>query len=392
MHKRRKKLRYKNILILISMLLITLIGTVFFLYLFDVFKNNDDNGETIVEPLSEPPVITYDYLKQGGLFELPITGATGFSAISQELLDSPSVDANIITILSSGQGFVIIEEADGWWYIEFNGFKGWVLNQNCLINLPDILPSIIYDNTNAYLSKLKSSGIDIPNITGKVLYNSFYYSERFEEEMYVVPVSYTMAFKISAAQQAALKDGNTLIIYEAYRPYDVQKLIVENLSELAENDSIVMTGITTPPWSINWFIATGYSNHQRGSAIDVSLGKVISNETKITGNYKYIDIKEYNEYTMPTEIHELSISSAIFQSPVTSLSDSAWLDSIPSSGMNIEALLLQKYCTDAGLTPLSSEWWHFNDLSITNTLIEIKSIGDYHILGNFSEKPVIIID
>ncbi|MHB8096952.1 MAG: SH3 domain-containing protein, partial [Erysipelotrichaceae bacterium] len=159
MHKRRKKLRYKNILILISMLLITLIGTVFFLYLFDVFKNNDDNGETIVEPLSEPPVITYDYLKQGGLFELPITGATGFSAISQELLDSPSVDANIITILSSGQGFVIIEEADGWWYIEFNGFKGWVLNQNCLINLPDILPSIIYDNTNAYLSKLKSSGI-----------------------------------------------------------------------------------------------------------------------------------------------------------------------------------------------------------------------------------------
>lgn len=27
------------------------------------------------------------------------------------------------------------------------------------------------------------------------------------------------------------------------------------------------------------------------------------------------------------------------------------------------AKLLQKYCTSAGLSPLCSEWWHFNSLN-----------------------------
>ena len=34
----------------------------------------------------------------------------------------------------------------------------------------------------------------------------------------------------------------------------------------------------------------------------------------------------------------------------------------PAPTMNAPALKLRQYCTDAGLSPLASEWWHFNDL------------------------------
>ena len=43
------------------------------------------------------------------------------------------------------------------------------IERDKMINLPDIIPSIIYDDTNSYSSLFKSSGIDIPNVTGKKL-------------------------------------------------------------------------------------------------------------------------------------------------------------------------------------------------------------------------------
>ena len=36
--------------------------------------------------------------------------------------------------------------------------------------------------------------------------------------------------------------------------------------------------------------------------------------------------------------------------------------------MTEDALKLKEFCTGAGLSPLASEWWHFNDLD-TKTLI-----------------------
>jgi len=38
--------------------------------------------------------------------------------------------------------------------------------------------------------------------------------------------------------------------------------------------------------------------------------------------------------------------------------------------MTDDALKLQKCCTDAELTALASEWWHFNDLDAKNAIRE----------------------
>lgn len=402
MRKQRRKSRTGNFII--SILVVSLLALAAY-YIFNIFSDISSTEPNInissVEPTElsptdnnapdtsqEPtPTVSYfDYLQESGVFELPVNGASGYASIAIKLREGPSTDANTISTLNAGQGFTILEESNGWWQIEFDGKKGWVKHQFCLINLPDVLPSIIYDNSNAYSSKLKSSGKEIPNITGQALYQTYVYSERFGKEMYVVPVLYAMASKIGTAQQAALADGNTLIIYEAFRPYEVQQKIVENLSALVNADPVVKEGVIKSPWSIGWFIATGVSNHQRGYAIDVSLGKIITQETKTTGSYVYKAISEYTEYSMPTEIHELSMASVVFQSPISSNSDTAWLSAKPSKTMNNEALLLQKYCTNAELTPLASEWWHFNDL----TCLEVASAsnGKYFVQKNYSAAPI----
>ena len=97
-------------------------------------------------------------------------------------------------------------------------------------------------------------------------------------------------------------------------------------------------------------------------------------------------VKEYEEYIMPTEIHELSVAAVRMKTPVSSRNAEAWKNTKPATTMNDKALLLQKYCTESGLTPLASEWWHFNDVSCLG-VINNKWDGDFFISSNFSEIP-----
>lgn len=94
--------------------------------------------------------------------------------------------------------------------------------------------------------------------------------------------------------------------------------IVENLGNLIKTDSEVKAGVTQEPWSLGWFIAQGVSNHQQGYAIDMSLGKVLETSESSSGGYSYMYVKEYEEYIMPTEIHELSVAAVRMKTPVSS--------------------------------------------------------------------------
>ncbi len=321
-----------------------------------------------------------------GSLELPVIGSSAYAAVSINLREDFNVESQSLMTLKPGQGFTIIGESDEWWQIDISGTKGWVASQYCLINLPDVIPSIIYDITNSYSSKMKSSGRAIPNITGQALYETYIYNKRLDQEEYIVPVLYSMAKKINLAQQLALADKNTLIIYDAFRPYDAQMKIVENLGNLIKTDSEVKAGVTQEPWSLGWFIAQGVSNHQQGYAIDMSLGKVLETSESSSGGYSYMYVKEYEEYIMPTEIHELSVAAVRMKTPVSSRNAEAWKNTKPATTMNDKALLLQKYCTESGLTPLASEWWHFNDVSCLG-VINNKWDGDFFISSNFSEIP-----
>ncbi len=335
----------------------------------------------VVRPEESEPL-----LYEGDL-ELPVNGATGYASVLMDLKATADAGSETISELEAGTAFEVLEEVGDWWYVRTATESGWVQHLYCFINLPDVVPSIIYDNTNTYASKFTSSGKTIPGITGEALYDGKAYNMRLGKVSDIVPVLYSMSKKIHLAQQAALEEGNTLVIYEGYRPFFAQKLTVDALTTLAAADPEVMAGINTHPWDTNWFIATSISNHQMGYAIDVTLAKITEQQEFVIGDYTATAVTGYTEYTMPTTIHELSMASATFTGPVKSSSPTAWLQANLADTMNEAAILLQRYSTDAGLTPLASEWWHFNDLDARFATEDNSSKGEYLLDATMSEAP-----
>ena len=132
------------------------------------------------------------------------------------------------------------------------------------------------------------------------------------------------------------------------------------LAALMSDDSSIRRSINS--WGSSWFIANGVSNHQQGYAIDVSLASITSVDTLEYGSISLKVPRDCEEYEMPTPIHELSPAAAALTHGVNSLSPTAWKSVPAAKTMNNSAFLLQRYCVDNGLTPLASEWWHFNDL------------------------------
>ena len=320
-------------------------------------------------------------------FELPVQGATGYASIELNIRKEASSSSDLVKKLSPGTGFEIIGENGNWLKIEANGITGWANKKYVMINLPDIIPSIIYDDTNSYSSLFKSSEIDIPNVTGKQLYNNKAYNKRLSKEEYMMPVMYEMAIKIMKAQELALKEGYSLKIYETYRPYEAQKTVSTNLRELMNSNKTVYNGINGGGWNEGWFIAQVLSNHQRGIAMDVSLVKINDYEVGKTGEYKYMVITDYTEEQMPTQMHELSNKAISMSYAVDSNSKTAWEKVPVAKNMTDGAIRLRDYCVSAGLTPLCSEWWHFNDLDARENIGSNYSTGRYYITECYSAIP-----
>jgi len=311
-----------------------------------------------------------------GDLELPVNGSTGYAPVELTMRALPEANSVAVKSVPSGRGFLVLGEEDDWWEIDFDGLTGWVRHADCMINLPDVIPSIRYDATNTYSSEFVSSRVEIPNISGLQLYPGRAFNERLGKDEFIVAVMYPMAKKINAAQKNALENGDSLIIYEGFRPYSVQALVAKELKSLANSDRHVYEGLNASPWNIGWFIAPGVSTHQTGCAIDAGLIKAELNY-KITGKYRYlITISPDNYqfiYIMPSKIHELSAASILYAYPVQSGQTAPYSEGVEENG---PCRNLQTYCSDAGLTPLASEWWHFDDLQ-TNRAAPGNSKGDY---------------
>ena len=376
MRRKRKGIRWTLIFTLAFMF----VGLGFLAYTYF-------NHEPDVPPIVIVPKEPIDHRDEGGFFELPVNGASGYASIPTTMFKEADEQSEILATMASGQVFTILREQGSWWRIEMDGMKGWIHHRFALINLPDVIPSIVYDLTNTYASELRSSGFDLPGITGYKLFDARAFNERFNEETFIVPVLYATAQKLQLAQNNALREGDTLVVHETFRPAFVQRKIVNALNLLSEQNEIVKQGISQAPWSMIWFIATSVSNHQRGYAVDMSLAQVISTQEKVSGEYRYLDVTKYEPYVMPSPFHELSIASVAFTEPVDSYSDSAWRMSIFASSMNQAARDLQTYATKAGLSPLASEWWHFNDLSQELDVRASGNTGQYQMRTVQSKVP-----
>ena len=283
-----------------------------------------------------------------------------------------------VTVWGPGVAFVILEESGKWWRVSRGNETGWIEHRYCMINLPDVIPSMIYDDANTYSSLFVSCGKAIPGVTGQIFYRSLVYNVRLDRQEYVMPILYSAARNICAAQRKALAEGNCLVVYQTFRPYDTQMAVVNGLAQLANADPEVKAGVSTPPWSMDWFIAAGVSSHQQGYALDVSMVKVLEAETRFIGSNPYLYVTDYANYRMPTAMHELSIAAISALSPTSrELSET----------MNEPAVALQGYLTASGLSPRASEWWHFDDLAAMQAVSANPSDGKYWITECLSRVP-----
>jgi len=146
----------------------------------------------------------------GGDFELPLNGATGYASVKLDLYTESR--NSVITSLEPGKAFLILEEDGQWWKITarvsisggMGNIRGWVMHEHCMVNLPDVIPSVIYigSDVNAEERSYNYSG----RKDGKA------WNERLQRYEYIVPVLYGEAKKIYQVQSGALENGDTLII------------------------------------------------------------------------------------------------------------------------------------------------------------------------------------
>lgn len=349
----------------------------------------DVSHQTIIQEMpTDSPIESEqeDVLPQiyEGEFELPLQGATVYVMADTNLHDESGVEKTV----NAGTSLrIVMEEGENLLVTTEDGFTGLICSQYCMLNLPDIIPSIVYMDTNSTKSVMRSSGYELPEITDEQLYSVEQYNERLGRTEFNMPIMFATAKKVMAVQRAALADGYSLCVVETYRPLDTQMKICNSLKNLESSVAEVREGIIGNGWSESWFIAQGISNHQRGYAMDVTLVEVKETEICTSGDYAYINVSDYEEVQMPTMIHELSDASVALEYAVTSTSATAWKSVPLASSMNDVAIRLQNYCVGAGFTPLASEWWHFNDLDARNSSTGSLSKGDYFLQDNLSVIP-----
>lgn len=316
-------------------------------------------------------------------FELELAGTTGYGIIDMNLRAGDSTNSSKLGTIPAGEAFVIVSEGSSYFQVETSIGSGWLSKIYTMVNLPDLIPSIRYNATNSYNSLYRSCGEALDGVTGTAMYTGKTDNTKLGYAEYNMPVLYTMAKKIAAAQSAALADGYTLVLYEGFRPKSVQDAVNLTLGNLISSNAEISKAINSLGWGKGWFIAKSVSNHQKGFAIDVSLGKVNSMTEQVIDGCAISIPTDYTELEMPTAMHELSPAAASLAYGVDSKSTTDW-KSVPIAGtMNDAAKLLRTYCTDAGMSPLASEWWHFNDLE-ARTQTGAKGSGLFAIEGNVS--------
>ena len=387
----------------------------------------DITPDTPPSPEPEPEVI----IENTGGFELPLEGTHGITLVDAAVYSSDQTGDRAGSTLPAGTAFTILQEGERRLLVCLSGGNlGWIDKNYIMVNLPDLIPSILYRDSNAEGSLMKNLGMDLKGITDKKLYECKVYNAKLDREEYIMPVQYHMAKKLMYAQQLAREKNLTIVLYEGFRPHDVQMAIADALQQLARNNTDTKLSIQKNGFNISYYINTGISSHQMGSAVDVSLASVDrweehsfhGNKVLVPGSYtefSYSEIRSDNPngiqfstsqrygpdlpedtYTwMPTPIHELSYLSGTFTGPTKTYTAGAWKSALKNKTVQLAefwtggAQTLQDLFVEADMEPLASEWWHFNDLDAWNTAKKANAGGNFEVgTQSFSMKPADAVD
>lgn len=252
----------------------------------------------------------------------------------------------------AADAYCVLEEIGDLFRIRFGDTYGYLNSHYCMINLPEYLGELCAFNiTNSYSSIYMAHEFEIPKVTATVIKG---YEDVLTGNGYLAPLLYPTAKKLVKAGLAAQEAGYQLLIYDSFRPRqatvdiynkakDLQSTAVpENtftgksvtMPQLKEGQvltyKLLMTGNKYP---LNYFLSAGYSKHNLGIAVDLTM----------------IDTATGKELQMQTYMHDLTYFSEL-------------------SNNNENAKALDGFMRGAGFGGLVSEWWHFQDNEALNRL------------------------
>ena len=296
------------------------------------------NGDSSVKPDDDDkPVATpTSSVCEEGVIASDLTGQYGVAMQSSKYYKDAGRAEEIGTMPADGTKFLINgSNGSNWVQIEYKGQCAWVNSDYIAVNGKTYLKNVEFNITNASKSLYKSSGVSIKDVTGKPLYKS-----EFKD---FVPITYTFAKKLKIAAENAKAAGDTLKVYDAYRPQSVTAYVYPKYQALVGSNKTVLNGVSN--WGYQTFFAQSISTHNTGCAVDVTLSG--------------------REGEMPSKMHELSELAIKY---TYSLCEVGRDGCVYSDGMknSAAAMDLHEYMTTGtGLTDLASEWWHFHDKNCT---------------------------
>lgn len=269
-----------------------------------------------------------------GSFTATLYGARAWANQTLNIRSKANSSSSIIGTVPTGGKVTILSGESTTYYlkVKYGSKTGYVYAGYLMINLPDVMPDLYYNITNSSGSIYKSAGYSIPGITGKNLYGfKKQQNNKIDKKTYYAPLLYPVAKQLQKAYNKAKKEGYSFKIYDTYRPRDITLTISSKLGSLYNSNSKVRKAINYDKngayWGQGWFLAQTVSNHNRGIALDMTL-------TNSKGK----------EYTMQSKMHTLDTTSLVKYN-------------------NKNANKLRNIMTNAGFETLSSEWWHFEEVS-----------------------------
>jgi uncharacterized protein YgiM (DUF1202 family) len=75
-------------------------------------------------------------------FEKSVADSTGWSTIDLSMRTSANTTSSVVSTVPAGEAFLIVSENGDYWKVKYNNKEGYIPHQYCMINLPDVIPSI----------------------------------------------------------------------------------------------------------------------------------------------------------------------------------------------------------------------------------------------------------
>ena len=295
-------------------------------------------------------------------FEKNVKGATVWPMVNIALYKN-SNGTNKIGTIPQGTALKAIDmtnktnESRSYVKVRYNNNEGYIDGWLTMINLKDVIPSALYNITNASSSMFKSRSHDLSSVTGKDIYGSGWNSD-------MAPIRIETAKKIQKAQTAAKAHGNKIKIYDSFRPWTAQRKVANAVnSSWFTGKTYYITSDFDYSKNTNGYYQT-YIGDYKGWFIAIASSKPSSHNVAKAIDTTMVFSDDNQEIPTQSKMHELSGNS---------IPTKAQVDSHKGE------LALNYLFTNSGFYFLPSEWWHFEDVKNVgygNYYNQIKCLGN----------------